>query len=290
MQFAAFLPARALRATLVVLALVGNIRSVHAHEFWISATPESPRQGSGIRLQLLVGEYFRGDPVGVSTQHASAMAVYSDGGRTDLMPRLQGKPARAEITLSPPQSGALLVAYDSHPTDIALGAEKFHAYLHEEGLDSIIALRERQGTSASPARERFRRCAKSLIMAGGTTDDTVLTRTGQKIEIVPLDNPHRRLASGSVRFSLLFDGMPLAGALVKAWHHHGGETVMIRTRTDPDGRFGVSFPYTGAWMISAVHMVPAAGDKKVDWESYWASLTFSLPATNEQGKADDIGR
>jgi hypothetical protein len=34
---------------------------------------------------------------------------------------------------------------------------------------------------------------------------------------------------------------------------------------------------SGAWLVKAVHMVPARADAGADWESVWASLTFELP-------------
>jgi len=32
------------------------------------------------------------------------------------------------------------------------------------------------------------------------------------------------------------------------------------------------------WLVKAVHMIPLPKDGDADWESFWASLTFELPA------------
>jgi hypothetical protein len=33
------------------------------------------------------------------------------------------------------------------------------------------------------------------------------------------------------------------------------------------------------WLVKAVHMVPSPAGVQADWDSFWASLTFGLPAT-----------
>ena len=35
-------------------------------------------------------------------------------------------------------------------------------------------------------------------------------------------------------------------------------------------------PKSGAWLIKAVHMVPASRESGADWASQWASLTFEV--------------
>jgi uncharacterized GH25 family protein len=77
---------------------------------------------------------------------------------------------------------------------------------------------------------------------------------------------------------VLFESKPLAGALLKAWHKRGGQTVMVRATTRADGIVEFDLPYAGPWMISVVHMVPVTGAPDIDWDSFWGSLTFVVPA------------
>jgi uncharacterized GH25 family protein len=77
---------------------------------------------------------------------------------------------------------------------------------------------------------------------------------------------------------LMFNGKPLKGALVKAWHQGDSQITVLRARTDARGRFAYRLPWSGVWMVSVVHMVPVTGEPGVDWDSHWGNLTFELPA------------
>ena len=86
--------------------------------------------------------------------------------------------------------GAQLLALDTQPFTIELTADKFTDYLHDEGLEHVIALREATGQRAIPGRERYRRHVKTLLNVSGKSDASFGVRTGQTLELVPLANPH----------------------------------------------------------------------------------------------------
>ena len=88
------------------------------------------------------------------------------------------------------------------------------------------------------------------------------------------------MPGSALRVRVDFEGQPLSGALVKAWHRHNSQTLIIRTTTGADGVITVNLPYSGAWMVSVVHMVPAKGIKNIDWDSLWGNLSFVMPAQN----------
>jgi uncharacterized GH25 family protein len=165
---------------------------------------------------------------------------------------------------------------------VVLAADKFHAYLHDEGMDWVIRRREAAGTAATPGRERFRRSAKALLRVGGRSDGASMRETGQRIEITPLEDPLARSAGATLRFQLRFNGQPCPGVLVKAWHKQGRQITTIRGTTDARGRFELTLPFAGPWMLNAVHMVAATGSPQVDWDSFWGSLSFELRAASAQ--------
>ena len=104
------------------------------------------------------------------------------------------------------------------------------------------------------------------------------TRTGQRLEILPVGDPSSQATGLSMRFQLLFDGRPLSNRLVKAWHKPGNQTLTIKGHSDSAGIVTFNFPYVGRWMISTVHMVAVDGADAVDWDSFWGNLTFSVPS------------
>ncbi|WP_334188253.1 DUF4198 domain-containing protein [Noviherbaspirillum sp.] len=276
------------RAFPVLLAFMLSAPAA-AHEFWMLPDRFSLAPGSPVRLTLHVGEYFEGDPVPFTTPYVNGLVQYSGGKSADLLGMVPAEENRPGLQIVPRTSGTHLVAFNSHPNQVALSGDKFHAYLREEGLDDIIKRREADGTAATPGRERYRRHVKTLLRvagnpgdrANGKSDRTYATRTGQRLDIVPLADPLAQRAGGTLDFQFLFDGRPLAGVLVKAWHKKDGkpkndQTLIIRARTDAQGKVAFSLPYAGTWMVSAVHMIPATGVPDIDWDSFWGNLTFDL--------------
>lgn len=248
------------------------------HEFWISATPFSAAVGAQAQLQMAVGEYFEGVQAGFLTSHTAALRHYANGQLVDLMPLVPTTEAVGAIPVTLARAGTHLIAFDSHPAQIILAADKFEAYLHDEGLDRLILQRKIGNKSAEPGRERFRRNTKTLLRAGGKTDDTFAVRTGQRLEILPLNDPLSQPVGAPLRLRLLFDGKPLTNALLRAWHHQQQQTVSIRALTDANGETSFNLPYSGVWMISTVQMIAATDSAEVDWDSFWGSLMFEVPA------------
>jgi uncharacterized GH25 family protein len=257
-------------------ALLASL-SVNAHEFWMQPDHFSPPLGTPVQLSLHVGEHFQGHAVEVSTALVRSLHKHTRIGVTDLLGSLPVDAGTGAITVTFKQPGAQLLALDTHPTTIELGSDKFEAYLREEGLESIIKVREARGQSAIPGRERYRRHVKALVRAGGHSDAAWAVRTGQVLEIAPVTDPHALPRSGDLGFQVLFEGRPLAGALVKAWHVHNEQVAVLRVRSDASGRVVFSVPWTGRWMVSLVHMVPATDAAGVDWDSHWGNLTFEVP-------------
>ena len=258
-----------------------------AHEFWFEPVMVPLTAGDTARLDLRVGEFFEGEQMGFSAPQTVGLRQYSASGSKDLRALLPppSRGAVATLNLPLPAPGSYLFAFDSQPSQISLPAGTFHAYLHDEGLDFIKTQREATGNAEKPGRERYRRHVKTLLRvadaagagaAPAAADKTYATRTGQRLEIVPANDPLAMKPGDALGLQVLFDDKPLAGALLKAWSRQGGQTLIIRAKTSVDGKATFNLPYAGGWMISVVHMVPATGAKDLDWDSLWGNLSFKL--------------
>lgn len=266
-----------IRTLLAVLAALAAFPAL-AHEFWLWPQTFTPAPGARLSLTLHVGENFVGEQAGFTSSHAERMQHYAAGQSHDMRSQLPAATVLPEFHLTVNTAGTHLIAYDSYPSSITLPAQKFHDYLREEGLEHIIRQREQAGLAGTPGRERYRRHIKTLLQAGGKTDPTYAVRTRQRLEILPMADPHRQSAGDALPVKLLFDGKPVPGALIKAWHRLSGQTIVLHARTGPDGQAELRLPQGGAWMISAVHMVKASDAAGVDWDSFWGNLTFHLPS------------
>ena len=242
-----------------------------AHDFWIEPSTFRPSVGSTVAVSLRVGERFQGDAVGRSSQRIVRFVLRSPGGERPIPGEEGGDPAGQAAASEP---GLLTIGYRSNNARVELPAEKFEQYLREEGLERVIALRARRGESAKPSRERYSRCAKSLIAAGDATAGTD-TPLGFTFEIVSDRNPYAARAGEALPFRILLRGKPAAGVLVTALPREAPDS-RVTARSDSRGRVALRLPAPGVWMVKAVHMEAVAA-QDADWESLWASLTFELP-------------
>jgi hypothetical protein len=77
---------------------------------------------------------------------------------------------------------------------------------------------------------------------------------------------------GTLRFRALVEGTPVPNQLVFA----GRLTGQQATRTDSAGVARVRISSRGQWFVKFIHMQRAAGDRSIDYESKWATLTFGV--------------
>ena len=243
-----------------------------AHNFWIEPTTFTPAPGQRVAVRLRVGAELQGDPVPRDPSLIKRFVAVGPSGEAPVPGVPNTEPAGFESFSAP---GLYTIVYESGRSPVELDAAKFEQYLKEEGLEKIAAARARQGKSTAGAKEVFSRCAKALIAVGGpgSGHDRVF---GQRIELVAEKNPYTLAGGGELPVRLLYQGKPLAGALVMALQR--GRPDKITARSDSKGRATLKLDRPGFWLIKAVHMIPAPADAGADWESLWASLTFALPS------------
>ncbi len=293
----------------LLIALLAPDAVSRAHDFWIEPSSPWSQVGSILSLRLRVGDDFPGEPVPRDAARIERFILAAAGGGTPPEKPSEKPPEKPRekpiagrdgsdpaglVLLDAP--GLHIAGYRSRRSNVELDPRRFRGYLKEEGLDRILALREKRGESEIPGREVFSRCAKALVGcangavegahvelggagrghggAGGGAHDRVL---GFPLELILEEDPLGSRPGDEVPLKLLYEGKPIAGALVKARRRpEEGETCPTHTRrTDTQGRVKLRFDRPGFWLVSAVHMVEAPKETDADWESFWASLTFT---------------
>jgi uncharacterized GH25 family protein len=267
-----------LAALYVAITLVASAFALpaRAHDFWIEPSTFHPRPGGIVALGLRVGQNYVGDPVPRQSSAIDRFFIRQVGpdGKGSQDQSIEGSnnidPAGF---LRADGRATAVIGYSSNGSYIELPADKFEDYLRLYGLNAIIAERDKRGERAKPGRERFYRYAKALLT--GARDSALPAQPlGFAYEIVPDADP--TVPAGPLRGRVLYDGRPLAGALVEAlWRDD--PRVKLAARSDPQGGFSFALPRAGVWMIKSVHMVRAGFFAPSDWDSLWASLTFNAP-------------
>ena len=252
------------------LVVLGCTR-VAAHDFWIEPSTFRAAEGSPLSLALRVGEHFKGDPVPRQAAMVERFVIAGPDGTRDVTGREGSDPAGVTSLAAP---GAYVIGYRSHPKSVELDAAKFEQYLREEGLERIIDQRKQSGRANTPGIEIFSRCAKAIVANPGSGGVIPLNdrALGLRLELVA-----ERLTPGKpATFRLLYEGLPLEGALVVAIPKDA-PLQKLTARSNKAGRVNFTLP-GGVWLVKAVHMVPAARETAAEWESLWASTTFELPS------------
>lgn len=243
--------------------LLGVAGQAQGHDFWIEPLP-SKADPQRLEITLRVGSDFAGDSVPNIPPWYLDFSLVDSQGRRAVNNQMGDDPA-AVITRTPEQ-GMLLFGYQNRPQKADLPPDKFNAYLKNEGLDDILALRKARGLTGAEASELYQRCAKALVDGAG---DVWRQTLGYHLELTPLVSP---FSGGPVKVRLTFDGQPLAERKVFAYRREEPARHLTAV-TDAEGVASFSLEPEGFWLIKTVYMLPFDGPQ-ADWISYWGSLTF----------------
>lgn len=250
-----------------------------AHEFWLLPPRFFVAPGTRINLHVFVGENFTGSRWPGKPSRLTSFVHYAPNDTADLT-----KSATRQDTLSTSvdviQPGVHLLAFSTTNAFIELDAEKFNAYLKQDGLEQVSYLRQQRGETQKPGRELYRRCAKTLVQVGPASRDTsrVHSRmTGQPLEIIPEQNPYALTPDASLTCLVVYNGKPLPATLVHVWQRTAGQPTRVsKLYTNKNGRVLFRLNSPGNYMVSSVYMEAASDRKAADWQSTWATLTFGI--------------
>ncbi len=244
---------------------------VFAHEFYLLPSNFRPGLGEEVNIAVLVGEYFQGEPWVSKSYQPIFFKQFFGKKTTDLTAKLGQK--GSDVTHD--EQGSYLYALQTGNKYIELEAAKFLSYLKEDGLDNVIALREKRKEQNLQSKEFFARCAKTLIQVGDKTTASFAVNTKMTLEIIPSKNPYTLAPGDALSFQILFHGKPLAGAKIRYWNRIDKVYTEIAQLSDKQGN--VSFQLKkGPSMVSIVTMEATPAGSKADWQSWWGSYTFAL--------------
>jgi uncharacterized GH25 family protein len=264
-------PAAGVLAALHLLA-----GSAAAHDHWIAPSSFHPALGERLDLRLCVGHpsQFEEQPRDPRRIVRFELLGAGDASSKPIV-GLDGRSPAGFFTTR--TAGNFVLVYESNHSAVEIEPEKYARYLEEEGLTSVLAERKQRDETAQPGRDAYLRCDKTLVRIGDAPAGAFDRALGLPIELV-LETDPRDAAATELVLRLEYQQKPLADHQVKLMHLDEPFTITL-ARTDADGH--VRFPRTsGRWVASTVQQRRADPEQKLpgDWESFWASLAFELPA------------
>lgn len=251
-----------------------------AHDFWLQ--PRSWQAAPGVEMPFVV-EVGHGpfrQQWGADPSHLLVLEDQARGMRADLRSLFKPGGEVPHLTYAFQQPGLHIVSLVSTDTLSNLPWIRFNDYITYEGLTPAIDARARAQTTSSNGREFYSRRAKALIQVGPPTskDDALATRPlGLTLEIVPLRNPYSLKPDRILPVQILYNGKPLAGALVKLTSLEFDVRPLEAMRSNAAGRAAFRIPPTGSWLVNVIWTRPITSPD-ADFQTVFSSLTFGYPA------------
>ena len=268
-----------MKLRLLAFLLIATVASALAHEFWIFPENFFPKVGEKLAWRIQVGENYEGERWGGGSRRVERLRLLTTAGEKALTATVRQSDSQVEppaVAIEVP--GTQMLVLETNNSFIELEADKFEAYLKEDGLQLALDYRQKNAEQQKIGREFYRRCAKAILQVGDATNDLPSKPTALDLDIIPLQNPYAMQPGSPLTCRVLYQQKPLANAMVRCWRRVNGQTEVEFKQTDVKGEATFDLPKKGkaAYMLSSVHMVRLTGNDKADWQSLWGSVTFGM--------------
>lgn len=255
-----------------------------AHDFWLQPMSWQAAPGAPLPFVVEVGHGPFRQQWGADGGHLLALNDLASGGTIDLRPLFKPGGEVPHLTRTFQREGLHIVSLVSTNAASNLPSIRFNDYITAEGLTPAIEARAKAGATGSNGRELYSRRAKALIQVGRTKsgdDDRATRAIGLTLEIVPLRNPYSLAADHILPVQILYEGRPLAGALVKLTNLEFDQKPLRVMRSDARGRASFQVPQVGSWLVNVIWTKPI-NSPDADFLTTFSSLTFGYPAKRHQ--------
>ena len=266
-------------APFVVLAAAALLSApLAAHDFWLQPSRFAVAPGGRVPMIFLVGHGTFRQRSGIAADRVKLFRAIGPQGTTDRAADLTLGQA-ADATTAFPNPGTYVMAFSTSNTPSNLPALRFNDYAAAEGLTPILQRRTATGTTNDPGRELYSRRGKALIQVGPptrTAQPQVTTPVGLGLEIVPLVNPYQPGTSRTLPVRILYQGRPLAGALVKLNNLKSDAEPVEMHRSDAAGQATFRLPTSGQWQLNVVWSQPLPRNASAEFLTTFSSLSFGF--------------
>ena len=249
-----------------------------AHDFWVQPNVFWVAPGRPVPVSLWVGHGVNRSLWDADIAKVTILRSVGPNGTVNQQGAIrQGGVGRMTFTTP----GVQVVTLETDHTDSNLPSIRFNDYAQTEGLALVRAQRQRLRQNDAPGREVYSRRAKALVRVGNdpmTSSPHVTQPMGMRLELVPDSNPYSAPANQPLGFRVIYEGRPLAGALVKLTNLASDERPVATQITNRAGHVAFSVPRTGDWQLNVVWSVPITGNPDADYDTTFSSLTFGYDA------------
>lgn len=269
---------RHLVCTVAIVLVVAS--TLDAHDLFFRARGYFVPVGTDAQVEVYTGTFSKSEnavkrdrPVVLEVVTSSAREAVSRDRWDDTVE------PKSVVRLATPSAGTYLLAAFLQPRMLSLPGDEFNAYLKDEGIDEILALRKKQGRLNEASKERYQKFIKTLIQAGDSPTANATTVLGYDAEIVPETNPYTLKVGDTLAVRCIVKDKPWANKVIFAGGRIGTSDRRIaaqRLTTDANGRAVVRLTTAGVWYVKFVSMLEVEGDKEANYESRWSTISFAI--------------
>jgi uncharacterized GH25 family protein len=258
-----------MRHALLALPLLCAVPAF-AHDVWMQADKFIVPVGTVLPYRVYSGHGTSREPWELELTRLDSLRSISTRGTAVLTP---AKTSEGSIRFA--QAGTYIIAMVSNLARSDLPAVRFNDYARAEGLTPIIALRQKQGTTASNGRELYSRRTKMFIRVGNSSapQPHITVPIGMTLELVPGRDPFALRTGQALPVRVFYHGRPLTGATVKLTNLDADATPVATIVTDPAGNAVFRHPGSGRWQLNTIWSRPIVG-ADAEFETIFSSLTF----------------
>jgi hypothetical protein len=265
-----------MKPALVTSALAAAALCAAAHDLYLMPEPFVTRPGAVLLVVYQNGDEFPQGTANVKPERLRRTELIWKGGSAPFE-NIRAEEKRTTARVRVPGEGTMVLVSHTLPNFIELDPQKFQHYLEHENLDEILNWRKQHGEAGKPGREIYSKYVKSLVRSG-RPDGFHSHEAGMTIEFIAEADPYALRPGHELPVQLKFRGQPKAGVAVEsAWLENGVAKMETIGRTGSDGRIRIPIRARGPHRLHAIVMERREDRSQADWESFWTTLTFSIP-------------
>jgi uncharacterized GH25 family protein len=266
----------------LLLACAGFALPVEAHDFWIQPDSFLVATDGTVSFSLQAGHGPERQRSSLPFRRLARFAELTPGGRiADLRGILSRAEKNRDGSYGLPDPGVhLLFLETDNRAQSHLPAGLFNEYLRTEGLVPALAHRAGRQSMNEDGFERYSRVSKALIQvgpAGSGDQDPATAALGLALEIILDRSPYLEPRAALLPIHVMYEGRPLAGAVVKLTNLEHDAAPVETQLTDAGGRANFTMPNEGAWLLNVVWTKLANKADGIDFDTTFSSLSFGVP-------------
>ena len=250
-----------------------------AHDFWLAPETYSLETPAVVDVSVMIGHPEDKLAWPVSPHRIIGLRSVGPNGLRDHQSAMADYMPSKSLPIRLEEPGLHILTIETTSAISILDAEKFSAYIEEEGLTPIKIDRVLKGLTDKPGREIYSRRGKALIQIGDASDtdpNYLLRPLGLTLEIVPLQNPARLAEGDTFASRVYYRGSPATGVTIGLIDLDSDDGILAIEKTNATGLVKFDRPKAGSWMLHAVWADSLPESKTAEYDTIFSSLSFEV--------------